>query len=250
MTRKAGSGPRSRITSPPDGRWCAARSLASSSCVDPGAGATIASLMAYSTERSLSKTPEKFGKGEMPASSRPRRQKQTRPRPARMIPLLDAGHSGLGLDLRILLAAFMLWGAASGAPCSWSRTRSWPGVLIASMYLGNVVLLAISIFAIPLFVQIHQGALLAFSAPASWSSVRSAPSPCTRASSRMYLMFCGRGSWASSCGSTASRPQPSCLALVLGPLRRGGAAPDDDDLAGVVSGIFFERPASALDHRG
>ena len=33
--------------------------------VIPGAGATIASLMAYSAERSLSKTPENFGKGEM-----------------------------------------------------------------------------------------------------------------------------------------------------------------------------------------
>ena len=101
--------------------------------VIPGAGATIASLMAYSTERSLSKTPENF------ASS------------GAMIPLLTLGIPG-SASTAVLLAAFLLWGLRPG-PLFMEQNPEFAWGLIASMYLGNMALLAISIFAIPLFVM-------------------------------------------------------------------------------------------------
>jgi putative tricarboxylic transport membrane protein len=119
--------------------------------VIPGAGATIASLMAYSTERSLSKHPERFGKGEMAGLVAPETANNAASSGA-MIPLLTLGIPG-SASTAVLLAAFMLWGLRPG-PLFMSQNPELAWGLIASMYLGNMVLLAISIFAIPLFVQI------------------------------------------------------------------------------------------------
>ena len=119
--------------------------------VIPGAGATIASLMAYSTERSLSKTPENFGKGEMAGLVAPETANNAASSGA-MIPLLTLGIPG-SASTAVLLAAFLLWGLRPG-PLFMSQNPELAWGLIASMYLGNMVLLAISVFAIPLFVQI------------------------------------------------------------------------------------------------
>lgn len=119
--------------------------------VIPGAGATIASLMAYSTERSLSKNPENFGKGEMAGLVAPETANNAASSGA-MIPLLTLGIPG-SASTAVLLAAFLLWGLRPG-PLFMSQNPELAWGLIASMYLGNMVLLAISVFAIPLFVQI------------------------------------------------------------------------------------------------
>jgi putative tricarboxylic transport membrane protein len=118
--------------------------------VIPGAGATIASLMAYSTERSISKTPENFGKGEMAGLVAPETANNAASSGA-MIPLLTLGIPG-SASTAVLLAAFLLWGLRPG-PLFMEQNPEFAWGLIASMYLGNMALLAISIFAIPLFVQ-------------------------------------------------------------------------------------------------
>ncbi|UMA66764.1 tripartite tricarboxylate transporter permease (plasmid) [Roseivivax marinus] len=117
--------------------------------VIPGAGATIASLMAYSTERSVSKTPENFGKGEMAGLVAPETANNAASSGA-MIPLLTLGIPG-SASTAVLLAAFLLWGLRPG-PLFMEQNPEFAWGLIASMYLGNMALLAISIFAIPLFV--------------------------------------------------------------------------------------------------
>ncbi|WP_029029807.1 tripartite tricarboxylate transporter permease [Salinarimonas rosea] len=117
--------------------------------VIPGAGATIASLMAYSLERSVSKTPEKFGQGEMAGLVAPETANNAASSGA-MIPLLTLGIPG-SASTAVLLAAFLLWGLRPG-PLFMAQNPELAWGLIASMYLGNMALLAISIFAIPLFV--------------------------------------------------------------------------------------------------
>jgi len=118
--------------------------------VIPGAGATIASLMAYSTERSVSKNGENFGKGEMAGLVAPETANNAASSGA-MIPLLTLGIPG-SASTAVLLAAFLLWGLRPG-PLFMEQNPEFAWGLIASMYLGNMVLLVISIFAIPLFVQ-------------------------------------------------------------------------------------------------
>jgi putative tricarboxylic transport membrane protein len=117
--------------------------------VIPGAGATIASLMAYSIERSVSKTPEKFGKGAMAGLVGPEAANNAASSGA-MVPLLTLGIPG-SASTAVLLAAFLLWGLRPG-PLLMEQNPDFAWGLIASMYLGNMVLLAINIFAIPLFV--------------------------------------------------------------------------------------------------
>lgn len=119
--------------------------------VIPGAGATIASLMAYSVERSVSKNPENFGKGEMAGLVAPETANNAASSGA-MIPLLTLGIPG-SASTAVLLAAFLMWGLRPG-PLFMEQNPELAWGLIASMYLGNMALLAISIFAIPLFVQI------------------------------------------------------------------------------------------------
>ena len=67
-----------------------------------------------------------------------------------MVPLLTLGIPG-SASTAVLLAAFLLWGLRPG-PLLMTQNPEFAWGLIASMYLGNVALLLLNIFAIPLFV--------------------------------------------------------------------------------------------------
>ncbi|TYB90160.1 tripartite tricarboxylate transporter permease [Oceaniovalibus sp. ACAM 378] len=206
--------------------------------VIPGAGATIASLMAYSTERSMSKTPEKFGTGEMAGLVAPETANNAASSGA-MIPLLTLGIPG-SASTAVLLAAFMLWGLRPG-PLFMEQNPELAWGLIASMYLGNMILLAVSIFAIPLFVQIIKVpyrllgpvivvicALGTFSVHASFIET--------------YLMFAAGivGFFMRLYGFS---PAALVLALVLGPLAEE-ALRQTLTISRGSGMIFLERPAS------
>ncbi|MEG9862190.1 MAG: tripartite tricarboxylate transporter permease [Parvularculales bacterium] len=206
--------------------------------VIPGAGATIASLMAYSAERSVSKTPEKFGKGEMAGLVAPETANNAASSGA-MIPLLTLGIPG-SASTAVLLAAFLLWGLRPG-PLFMTQNPELAWGLIASMYLGNMALLAISIFAIPLFVQMIKipyrvlgpcvvvvCALGTFSVHASFIEV--------------YLMF-GAGIVGFFMRLYGFSPAALVLALVLGPLAEEALRQTLTISRGSFS-IFIERSPS------
>lgn len=134
-----------------ESRWVMARSSVIGFVVGviPGAGATIASLMTYSVEKALSKTPEKFGTGHMPGLVAPETANNAASAGS-MIPLLTLGIPG-SASTAVLLGAFLLWGLRPG-PLLMSQNPEFAWALIASMYLGNMVLVALCIFAIPFFV--------------------------------------------------------------------------------------------------
>jgi putative tricarboxylic transport membrane protein len=119
--------------------------------VIPGAGATVASLMSYSVEKATSRTPEKFGKGAMAGLVGPEAANNAASSGA-MVPLLTLGIPGSGATA-VLLAAFILWGLTPG-PLLMTQKPEFAWGLIASMYLGNLALLALNVFAIPIFVQL------------------------------------------------------------------------------------------------
>ena len=206
--------------------------------VIPGAGATIASLMAYSTERSLSKHPERFGTGEMAGLVAPETANNAASSGA-MIPLLTLGIPG-SASTAVLLAAFLMWGLRPG-PLFMEQNPELAWGLIASMYLGNMVLLVISIFAIPLFVQMIKVpyrilgpcvivicTLGTFSVHASFIET--------------YLMFAAgiAGFFMRLYGFS---PAALVLALVLGPLAEEALRQTLTISRGSFS-IFIERPAS------
>jgi putative tricarboxylic transport membrane protein len=117
----------------------------------PGAGATVASLMSYNLEKSVSKTPEKFGKGAMAGLTGPEAANNGASSGA-MVPLLTLGIPGSG-STAVLLAGFLMWGLQPG-PLLMQQNPEFAWGLIASMYLGNVMLLVVNIFMIPMFASV------------------------------------------------------------------------------------------------
>jgi putative tricarboxylic transport membrane protein len=117
----------------------------------PGAGATVASLMSYNVEKSISKTPERFGKGEMAGLTGPEAANNGASAGA-MVPLLTLGIPGSG-STAVLLAGFLMWGLQPG-PLLMEQNPEFAWGLIASMYLGNIMLLLVNVFMIPTFANV------------------------------------------------------------------------------------------------
>jgi len=117
----------------------------------PGAGATVASLMSYNLEKSISKTPEKFGKGAMPGLTGPEAANNAASAGA-MVPLLTLGIPGSAATA-VLIGGFLMWGLQPG-PLLMEQNPEFAWGLIASMYLGNVMLLLVNVFCIPVFASI------------------------------------------------------------------------------------------------
>lgn len=116
----------------------------------PGSGGTLGSIMGYSVEKKIAKDPEKFGKGEMRGLVAPECANNAASAGS-MVPLLALGIPGSGATA-VLLGAFMMWGLRPG-PLMIVNDPEFVWGLIASMYLGNMVLIALCILAIPLFVK-------------------------------------------------------------------------------------------------
>ena len=121
----------------------------------PGAGSTIASFISYGVEKAVSKHPEKFGTGVPEGVAAPEGANNSETGGA-MVPLLTLGIPGSGTTA-ILLAAFILWGLRPGPLMIQDNPTLFWG-LVASMYIGNVMLLVLNLPLVPLFAQILQAA--------------------------------------------------------------------------------------------
>ncbi len=117
----------------------------------PGAGSTIASFISYGIEKAVSKHPEKFGTGVPEGVAAPEGANNAETGGA-MVPLLTLGIPGSGTTA-ILLAAFILWGLRPGPLMIQDNPTLFWG-LVASMYIGNVMLLVLNLPLVPLFAQI------------------------------------------------------------------------------------------------
>ncbi|GAA1282910.1 tripartite tricarboxylate transporter permease [Pseudonocardia aurantiaca] len=117
----------------------------------PGAGATVASLMSYNLEKSISRHPERFGKGAMAGLAGPEAANNAASAGA-MVPLLTLGIPG-SASTAVLIGGFLMWGLQPG-PLLMEQNPEFAWGLIASMYLGNVMLLLVNVFCIPVFASI------------------------------------------------------------------------------------------------
>ena len=117
----------------------------------PGAGSTIASFMSYGIEKGFSKHPEEFGKGAIEGVAAPEGANNAETGGA-LVPLLTLGIPGSGTTA-ILLAALVLWGFKPGP----LFIQDSPGLfwgLVASMYIGNVLLLVLNLPLVAVFAQL------------------------------------------------------------------------------------------------
>ena len=117
----------------------------------PGAGSTIASFMSYGIEKAVSKHPEEFGKGAIEGVAAPEGANNAETGGA-LVPLLTLGIPGSGTTA-ILLAALILWGFKPG-PLFISDSPQLFWGLVASMYIGNVLLLVLNLPMVAVFAQL------------------------------------------------------------------------------------------------
>lgn len=117
----------------------------------PGAGGTIASFISYGLEKAVSKHPEKFGTGVPEGVAAPEGANNADTGGA-LVPLLTLGIPG-GSSTAILLSALIIWGIRPG-PLMMAESPDVFWGLVASMYIGNVMLLVLNLPLVPLFAQI------------------------------------------------------------------------------------------------
>lgn len=117
----------------------------------PGAGATIASFIAYITEKKLAKNPEEFGKGSIKGLAAPETANNAATTGA-FVPLLSLGIPGSGTTA-VLLGALLVMGIQPGPLLVNDNPALFWGVIM-SMYIGNIFLLVINLPLIPYFVKI------------------------------------------------------------------------------------------------
>lgn len=117
----------------------------------PGAGATLASFFSYIMEKKLSKNPDKFGKGAIEGVAAPETANNAAAGGA-MIPLLTLGIPGSGTTA-ILMGALIMYNVQPG-PLLFEEHPAVAWGLIASMFIGNLMLLILNMPLVRVFAKI------------------------------------------------------------------------------------------------
>ena len=205
----------------------------------PGVGAIVPQFLSYALEKKLSRHPERFGSGEIEGVASPEACNNAAVG-GTFIPLLSLGIPSNAMTA-ILLGALMIYGLTPGPLLIKNSPDLFWGV-IASMYIGNIMLLILNLPLIPMWVSVLK-------IPYSYLS-------------SFIILFCLIGAYSLNNSTTdiyvaiifslvgllmkkfAFEPAPLVLAFVLGPLletalRRSLILSDGSVL------IFLQRPISA-----
>jgi putative tricarboxylic transport membrane protein len=116
----------------------------------PGMTGTASSVLAYVAERKASKYPEKFGTGVIEGVAGPETANNAHANAA-LIPLFTMGIPA-SPSVAVLMGAFMMNGLIPG-PLLFKDHASVAWGVIASLYIGNVILLILNLPLIPLWVK-------------------------------------------------------------------------------------------------
>ncbi len=108
----------------------------------PGAGGTMASLMAYNNEKQIAKDPDAFGKGEIIGLAAPESANNAASVGA-LIPMLTLGVPGSGTTA-VMMGALLMLGLQPG-PLLFTNHPTLAWGLIASMVIGNFIIAIVNI---------------------------------------------------------------------------------------------------------
>lgn len=179
----------------------------------PGAGATIASFMAYATEQRLVDKENTFGTGDIRAVAAPESANNAAVSGA-LIPMLTLGVPGSGTTAVILGALLAL--NLNPGPLFIQMHGDLFWTLIASMYIGNVMLLVLNLPLVGLFVKvllIPRYILVPMVAMISYGAIYAASSSVTD-----LMLMSGFGLLGYLMRKLEFPLAPVILAVVLGPM--------------------------------
>ena len=117
----------------------------------PGTGPTIASFISYAVEKKLSKSPEKFGTGMIEGVASPEASTHSSVQ-GDFIPTMSIGIPG-DSAMALLLGALMIQGITPG-PLLISQHPDIFWGLIASFWIGNIILVVLNVPLIGLWVRL------------------------------------------------------------------------------------------------
>jgi putative tricarboxylic transport membrane protein len=117
----------------------------------PGSAHIISSFVSYAVERRLSTTPEEFGRGAVAGVAGPESANNAATSGA-FVPMLALGVPS-GPIPAVMLAAMMVHGVSPG-PLLFRQQPELVWGFIASMYVGNVMLLVLNLPLVGLFVNL------------------------------------------------------------------------------------------------
>jgi putative tricarboxylic transport membrane protein len=117
----------------------------------PGGGAVISSFLSYTIEKKISKHPEEFGKGAIEGVAGPETANNAGAGGS-FVPLLALGIPP-NVVMALLLGALMIHGVTPGPLLISQHPEVFWGT-IASMYIGNIMLLLLNLPLIGLWVKV------------------------------------------------------------------------------------------------
>src|SRR5262245_37873253 len=117
----------------------------------PGSAHIIASFLSYAVEKRVSRTPEAFGKGAVAGVAGPESANNAASTGA-FVPMLALGLP-TGPVTAVLMAALLIHGVPPGPQLVNEHPQVFWG-FVASMYVGNLMLLALNLPLVGLFVSV------------------------------------------------------------------------------------------------
>jgi putative tricarboxylic transport membrane protein len=117
----------------------------------PATGATIASFVAYIVEKKLARDPSRFGRGAIEGVAGPEASNNAAAAGA-MVPMLALGVPGSGTTA-VILGALIMFGLRPG-PEMFDKNAELVWAVIASMYIGNALLLVMNLPLAGLFARL------------------------------------------------------------------------------------------------
>jgi putative tricarboxylic transport membrane protein len=206
----------------------------------PGIGAIIPTFMAYVLEKKVSKHPEKFGTGVIEGVASPETANNAYANAA-MVPLLTLGIPG-SPTLAVLMGAFIIHGLTPG-PFLFKERPDVVWGLIASLYLGNVILLILNLPLVGLWAKLleiryqylYPGILL-FCILGAYSLNQSVFDVFLMVLFGVLGYVFRKLDWPLA---------PTILALILGPMMERSLR-TSLEMSGGDLWIFFQRPISAV----
>ncbi len=117
----------------------------------PGGGAALSSFAAYAVEKKVSRTPERFGRGAIEGVASPEAANNAGAQTS-FIPLLTLGIPGNAI-MALMVGALMIQGIQPGPQVMTEQPQLFWGV-IASMWLGNLMLIVLNLPMIGLWVSL------------------------------------------------------------------------------------------------
>jgi putative tricarboxylic transport membrane protein len=206
----------------------------------PGGGATMSSLVAYAVEKRSAKDPSRFGKGAIEGVAGPESANNAAATSS-FIPLLTLGIPA-NATMAVLFGALLLQGIPPGPQLIVDHPDVFWGV-VNSMYLGNLILLLLSIPLIGVFVRllrVRAGILAPLTVLVTMIGVYS-----IRNNAFDMFLVIALGILGYGMKKLGFEPGPFVLAFVLGKLLESSFRRSMRLFDGDVLG-FFRRPVSAV----